>query len=78
VHLAVGSAPRVARFYRGRDVVAWLDEIGYYRKGIDQFDDVDAVRFRVNHYVTGRDGGRTSTCARSRGRNAVARQASVL
>jgi putative flavoprotein involved in K+ transport len=58
VHLAVGSAPRVARFYRGRDVVAWLDDIGYYRKGIDQFDDVDAVRFRVNHYVTGRDGGR--------------------
>ncbi|MGH3974821.1 MAG: NAD(P)-binding domain-containing protein [Pseudonocardiaceae bacterium] len=25
VHLAVGSAPRVTRFYRGRDVVAWLE-----------------------------------------------------
>lgn len=58
VHLVTGSAPRVARFYRGRDVVAWLDELGYYAKGIDEFDDVDAVRFRVNHYVTGRDGGR--------------------
>jgi putative flavoprotein involved in K+ transport len=58
VHLVTGSAPRVARFYRGRDVVAWLDLMGYYGKGIDQFDDVDAVRFRVNHYVTGRDGGR--------------------
>ena len=58
VHLVTGSAPRVARFYRGRDVVAWLDEMGYYAKGIDEFDDVDAVRFRVNHYVTGRDGGR--------------------
>jgi putative flavoprotein involved in K+ transport len=58
VHLAVGGAPRVARFYRGRDVVAWLAEMGYYDKGIDQFPDVDAVRFRVNHYVTGRDGGR--------------------
>ncbi|MGW6199232.1 MSMEG_0569 family flavin-dependent oxidoreductase [Kribbella sp. NPDC055110] len=58
VHLVTGSAPRVARFYRGLDVVAWLDRMGYYGKGIDEFDDVDAVRFRVNHYVTGRDGGR--------------------
>ncbi len=58
VHLSVGSAPRVARFYRGRDVVAWLDEIGFYARGVDEFDDADAVRFRANHYVTGRDGGR--------------------
>jgi putative flavoprotein involved in K+ transport len=58
VHLAVGSAPRVARLYRGRDVVAWLDDMGYYRRGIDEFADADAVRFRANHYVTGRDGGR--------------------
>lgn len=58
VHLAVGSAPRVARFYRGRDVVAWLDDMGYYRRGIDEFEDADAVRLRANHYVTGRDGGR--------------------
>jgi putative flavoprotein involved in K+ transport len=58
VHLAVGSAPRVARFYRGRDCVAWLDDMGYYARGIDEFDDAGAVRMRVNHYVTGRDGGR--------------------
>ncbi|MFJ8490437.1 MSMEG_0569 family flavin-dependent oxidoreductase [Streptomyces sp. NPDC094038] len=58
VHLAVGSAPRVARFYRGRDCVAWLDDMGHYTKSIDVFDDADAVRLRVNHYVTGRDGGR--------------------
>jgi putative flavoprotein involved in K+ transport len=57
VHLSVGSAPRVARRYRGRDVVAWLDDMGYYRKGIGEFADADAVRFRANHYVTGRDGG---------------------
>ncbi len=43
VHLATGSAPRVARFYRGLDVVAWLDRMGYYSKGIDEFDDVDAA-----------------------------------
>lgn len=58
VHLAVGGAPRVARRYRGRDVVDWLDDMGYYAKPIDTFADVDAVRFRANHYVTGRDGGR--------------------
>ncbi|GAA4711893.1 MSMEG_0569 family flavin-dependent oxidoreductase [Phytohabitans rumicis] len=58
VHLAVGGAPRVARFYRGRDCVAWLDAMGHYGKGVDEFPDVDAVRMRVNHYVTGRDGGR--------------------
>lgn len=28
VHLVVGSAPRVARFYRGRDCVAWLENMG--------------------------------------------------
>jgi putative flavoprotein involved in K+ transport len=58
VHLATGSAPRVARSYRGRDVVAWLHDMGYYRKAVTEFADADAVRFRVNHYVTGRDGGR--------------------
>jgi putative flavoprotein involved in K+ transport len=58
VHLAVGGAPRVARFYRGRDCVAWLAAMGHYAKGIDDFDDADAVRMRVNHYVTGRGGGR--------------------
>ena len=58
MHLATGSAPRVARFYRGRDVVDWLADMGYYARGIEEFGDADAVRFRANHYVTGRDGGR--------------------
>lgn len=57
VHLAVGGAPRVARFYRGRDCVAWLHDMGHYARAIDEFDDTGAVRMRVNHYVTGRDGG---------------------
>jgi putative flavoprotein involved in K+ transport len=58
VHLAVGGAPRVARFYRGRDCVAWLDEMGHYARSIEEFDDAGAVRMRANHYVTGRGGGR--------------------
>jgi putative flavoprotein involved in K+ transport len=57
VHLAVGSAPRIARFYRGRDCVAWLDEMGHYAKEIDSIPDADNVRMRANHYVSGRDGG---------------------
>jgi putative flavoprotein involved in K+ transport len=58
VHLAVGSAPRAARRYRGRDTLAWLDEMGHYDRGIDEFADADEVRLRANHYMTGRDGGR--------------------
>ena len=30
VHLCVGGAPRTARRYRGRDVVDWLEDMGYY------------------------------------------------
>ncbi|WP_344022186.1 MSMEG_0569 family flavin-dependent oxidoreductase [Pseudonocardia kongjuensis] len=58
VHLAVGSAPRVARFHRGRDVTDWLDEMGYYRMPVTEHPRREAVRAQANHYVTGRDGGR--------------------
>src|SRR6188768_1037581 len=58
VHLAVGSAPRCARRYRGRDVVEWLDELGYYDIPIEQHPNREQVREKTNHYVTGRDGGR--------------------
>lgn len=58
VHLCVGNAPRTARRYRGKDVVEWLDEMGYYDLGIDEHPDKENVRDKTNHYVTGRDGGR--------------------
>lgn len=58
VHLCLGDAPRVARRYRGRDVVAWLEDIGYYRTTADQRNTDDGEVARANHYVTGRDGGR--------------------
>jgi putative flavoprotein involved in K+ transport len=57
-HLAVGSAPRVARFYRGRDVVAWLDDLHYYDMPVEEHPLGVGVRKNANHYVTGRDGGR--------------------
>lgn len=58
VHLAVGSAPRIARRYRGRDVVAWLHDLGHYDVPVEQHRDGEAARVGTNHYVTGRDGGR--------------------
>jgi putative flavoprotein involved in K+ transport len=58
VHLAVGGAPRTARRYRGKDVVAWLHEMGYYDKPIHEHPQKERVRAKANHYVTGRDGGR--------------------
>ena len=58
VHLAVGDAPRCARFYRGRDVVTWLADMGYYDMPVERHPLREGVRDNTNHYVTGRDGGR--------------------
>jgi len=58
VHLCVGGAPRSPRQYRGKDVVDWLDKMGYYDLSIDEHPQKEQVRNKVNHYVTGRDGGR--------------------
>jgi len=58
VHLCVGGAPRSPREYRGKDVVAWLDELGYYDIAIDEHPQKETVRTKTNHYVTGRGGGR--------------------
>ena len=58
VHLAVGGAPRCARFYRGKDVVEWLDHMRYYDLSVYEHPLKEGVRGRTNHYVTGRDGGR--------------------
>jgi putative flavoprotein involved in K+ transport len=57
VHLSTGSAPRVSRRYRGRDVVAWLDDLGYYDLDVAEHPLGEGIRARPNHYVTGRDGG---------------------
>jgi putative flavoprotein involved in K+ transport len=57
VHLVTGNAPRCARFYRGRDVVDWLSDIGQYDITIEQ-DGMTKKKHDTNHYLTGRDGGR--------------------
>lgn len=58
VYLAVGNAPRCARFYRGKDVVDWLADMGYYDMPVTAHPLREGVRDNTNHYVTGRDGGR--------------------
>jgi putative flavoprotein involved in K+ transport len=58
VHLVVGSAPRCPRFYRGRDAVDWLDDLGQYDLPVDKHPLGERVRKNANHYLTGRDGGR--------------------
>ncbi|MBI0330612.1 MSMEG_0569 family flavin-dependent oxidoreductase [Burkholderia plantarii] len=58
VTLAVGDAPRCARFHRGRDVVDWLADMRYYEMPVEQHPLREGVRDNTNHYVTGRDGGR--------------------
>jgi putative flavoprotein involved in K+ transport len=57
VHLSVGSAPRTARFYRGRDVTDWLHDMGHYDVPVTEHTLGDGIRLQANHYVTGRDGG---------------------
>ncbi len=57
VHMATGNAPRCARFYRGRDVVDWLWDVGQYAITVAD-DGMGHKRHDTNHYLTGRDGGR--------------------
>lgn len=58
VHLSVGGAPRSPRRYRGKDVVDWLDQMGYYDLSIEEHPQKEKARTNTNHYLTGRDGGR--------------------
>jgi len=57
VHMVTGNAPRCARFYRGRDVVDWLWDIGQYQITVAD-DGMGHKRHDTNHYLTGREGGR--------------------
>jgi putative flavoprotein involved in K+ transport len=57
VHLVVGSAPRCARRYRGRDCIDWLEEMGLYDVPVENTAGGLREREKTNHYMTGRDGG---------------------
>ena len=68
VHLCVGNAPRCARRYRGKDVVEWLQEMGYYDITIDRHPNPESVREKPNHYATGATAVMTSICGILRAR----------
>jgi len=53
-----GSAPRVPRRYRGRDIFEWLVATGFTDRTIDKLPSPKA-RFAGNPHLSGRDGGRT-------------------
>ncbi len=57
VYLSVGGAPRVPRFYRGRDVVWWLDRMGFFDVEVTALES-SRERFAANPAASGKDGGR--------------------
>ena len=58
VYLCVGSAGRMPRRYRGKDMTWWLDKTGIADKTVDTLPSPKA-KFAGNPHVTGKDGGRT-------------------
>jgi putative flavoprotein involved in K+ transport len=56
VYLCTGAAPRVPRRYRGRDIVIWLADTGFFDQTVDKLPSPKA-RFVGNPQVSGKDGG---------------------
>jgi putative flavoprotein involved in K+ transport len=59
VVLAVGRHARIVRRYRGRDVWAWLDELGELSRSFDELPPHARRRPRPALPLDGREGGRT-------------------
>ncbi len=58
VYLVVGSAPRMPRRYRGKDIIWWLDKLGVLERTPDKLPSLKA-RFAGNPQVSGKRGGHT-------------------
>lgn len=58
VFLCLGSAGRVPRRYRGKDIYEWMQIIGWLDRTPDMLPS-PKVKFAANPHVSGRDGGRT-------------------
>lgn len=56
VYLCVGRAKRLPRFYRGRDMVWWLDKVKFFDQTSDSLPSPKA-RFEANPFLSGKDGG---------------------
>lgn len=58
VYLCVGSAGRVPRRYRGKDVYEWLNLSGFLDRTVDKLPSPKA-KFAGNPHISGKDGGKT-------------------
>jgi putative flavoprotein involved in K+ transport len=58
VYLCVGSAGRVPRRYRGKDIYDWMNLSGFLDRTVDKLPSPRA-KFAANPQLTGRDGGRS-------------------
>jgi putative flavoprotein involved in K+ transport len=58
VYLAIGSAGRAPRRYRGRDIFWWLITIGFFDQTVESLPS-PRVRFAGNPHLSGKNGGRT-------------------
>ncbi len=58
VYLCVGSAGRVPRRYRGKDIFEWMYAMGYFDRTVDDLPSPRA-RFAPMPHVSGRDGGQS-------------------
>lgn len=56
VYLAVGSAGRAPRRYRGRDVFRWLWDMGYFEMTVDKLES-PKEKFAANPQLSGNNGG---------------------
>jgi putative flavoprotein involved in K+ transport len=58
VYLCVGSAGRLPRRYRGKDVMGWLQQVGAFDRTVDQLRS-PAAKFKVLPHLSGTAGGHT-------------------
>jgi putative flavoprotein involved in K+ transport len=56
VYLCTGSAIRLPRRYRGKDVMWWASQVGMFDQTVDQLDSPDG-RFAANPQASGKNGG---------------------
>jgi len=66
IYLSTGTAPRVPRRYRGRDIVAWLVDTGFMDQTVDKLPSPKA-RLAGNPQASGKNGGHSLNlhqCAR--------------
>jgi putative flavoprotein involved in K+ transport len=57
-YLCVGHTGRLIRRYRGRDCIAWQNDMGLLDRTPDMLED-PALRFRGDPHVSGKNGGHT-------------------